>query len=95
MRKLVGLEQRLHAAGNNDGLAEEMEQLQRRLKRALEEVQELKRRNAELEQHATARRSQALRNHRRPAGLGGLKNASSWPTWKPRIRRMRRDAKSI
>ena len=52
VRKLVGLEQRLHSASNSPGLNQEAQQLQRRLERAVREAQALKLRNAELEQQA-------------------------------------------
>jgi hypothetical protein len=52
VRKLVGLEQRLHSASSDPGLNQEAQQLQRRLERAVREAQALKLRNAELEQQA-------------------------------------------
>ncbi|HEX4150313.1 MAG TPA: hypothetical protein VHY20_15055 [Pirellulales bacterium] len=55
VRKLVGLEQRLHSAGGDSGLEEEVQKLERRLQRTLDEVRDLKQRNAELEQKAATR----------------------------------------
>jgi hypothetical protein len=55
VRKLVELEQRLHSAGNQNELDEELQQLQRRLKHTLDELHDVKRRNAELEQHSADR----------------------------------------
>ena len=55
VRKLVGLEQRLHSAGGDSGLEEEVQKLEQRLQRTLEEVRTLRQRNAELEQQAATR----------------------------------------